>query len=39
MKKSFLVSSLLEELPPLQDRQHRRASSSLSLSFSSAGLH
>lgn len=24
-KKSFLVSALLEDLPPLQDRQHRRA--------------
>ncbi|GAA5841845.1 hypothetical protein JCM9279_003128 [Rhodotorula babjevae] len=29
-KKSFLVSSLLEDLPPLQDRQHRRRKASLS---------
>ncbi|KPV74202.1 uncharacterized protein RHOBADRAFT_27670, partial [Rhodotorula graminis WP1] len=28
-KKHFLVSSLLEELPPLQDRQHRRRKASL----------
>ncbi|GAA5900519.1 hypothetical protein JCM8208_000522 [Rhodotorula glutinis] len=28
-KKNFLVSSLLEDLPPLQDRQHRRRKASL----------
>ncbi|TNY20924.1 kinase-like domain-containing protein [Rhodotorula diobovata] len=28
-KKSFLVSALLEDLPPLQDRQHRRRKGSL----------
>ncbi|BGP41566.1 hypothetical protein JCM10449v2_005557 [Rhodotorula kratochvilovae] len=28
-KKGFLVSSILEDLPPLQDRQHRRRKASL----------
>ncbi|GAA6032246.1 hypothetical protein JCM8097_007143 [Rhodosporidiobolus ruineniae] len=35
-KKSFLVSAILDELPPLQDRQHRRRKASASV-FNTVG--